>query len=177
LELQELRMRLTRRLNRDPLSVETLMAGAKETAGDHSLNMGTLPRSSAVEPAAVLVPIVLRKPEPAILLTKRADHLTRHAGQISFPGGRLHTEDRDLVATALRETREEIGINTDEIEIAGFLDSYETGTGFRILPVVGFVAPGYTVKLDAREVETVFEVPFSFLMNPDNHQRHVGNWN
>ncbi len=172
---QELRSRLAQ-LKRNVLRVDELMENERAKLGDHTLNPHSSMPREAVEPAAVLMPIILREDEPTVLFTKRADHLTRHAGQVSFPGGRLHVEDADLVATALRETEEEVGIRPMEVEIAGFLDVYETGTGYRILPVVGFVKPGFALAPDPREVEAIFEVPLSFLMNPDNHQRHVGIW-
>ena len=95
--------------------------------------------------AAVLVPVVEYDPEPKILLTRRADHLAKHSGQVAFPGGKVEAQDDTPVATALRETHEEVGLDPTHVEIAGFLDTYETGTGFRVLPVVGFVRPGFTL--------------------------------
>jgi len=133
-------------------------------------------RNPSLKPAAVLVPIIERDDELVILLTRRADHLDSHSGQVAFPGGKAEESDKDLVATALRETHEEVGIADHLIEVLGYLDEYETGTGFSIQPVVGFVDPAAKLNLDATEVAEAFEVPFSFLMNPDNHTRSSMFW-
>jgi len=132
--------------------------------------------SRSLRPAAVLVPIFERDEDLTILLTRRADHLDSHSGQVSFPGGKLHDEDEDHIATALRETHEEVGISKTHIELVGQLDPYETGTGFIIQPVVGFVAPDVELVLDPGEVAEAFEVPFSFLMDPANHRRERMFW-
>jgi 8-oxo-dGTP pyrophosphatase MutT (NUDIX family) len=126
----------------------------------------------APRPAAVLVPIVARDPL-TVLLTQRTDSLPSHAGQIAFPGGKIEERDRDPIAAALREAQEEIGLAPDLVEPLGYLDAYRTGTGYRILPVVALVRPGFELKLDAREVADAFEVPLSFLMDARNHQMHV----
>lgn len=123
-------------------------------------------------PAAVLVPIVLRESEPTVLLTQRTAHLRDHAGQVSFPGGRVEADDASPVATALRETEEEIGLTRERIEVLGFLPEYRTGTGFRVTPVVALVRPPFELTLDPFEVAEVFEVPLAFLLDPANHQRH-----
>jgi len=106
------------------------------------------------------------------LLTRRTDHLTNHGGQISFPGGRIEEGDASEQAAALRETHEEIGIAGSSIEVLGRLADYHTRTGFRVTPVVGLVAVPFALRADAREVDEVFEVPLSFLLDPANHQRH-----
>jgi len=129
-----------------------------------------------LRPAAVLVPIIERDHDLTILLTRRADHLESHSGQVAFPGGKMHDEDADEIATALRETHEEVGIASKHIELIGQLDPYETGTGFIIRPVVGFVAPDVALTLDPGEVAEAFEVPFSFLMDPVNHRRERTFW-
>ena len=123
-------------------------------------------------PAAVLFPIVLRDEGHTVLLTQRTAHLRDHAGQISFPGGRVEEEDPSPVATALRETEEEIGLSRAHVEILGYLPEYRTGTGFRVTPVVALVKPPFELALDAFEVAEAFEVPLSFLLDPANHQRH-----
>lgn len=123
-------------------------------------------------PAAVLFPIVLREGGWTVLLTQRTAHLRDHAGQISFPGGRVEDTDASPVETALRETEEEIGLSRERIEILGRLPEYRTGTGFCVIPVVGLVHPPFSLSLDAFEVAEVFEVPFDFLLSPENHQRH-----
>lgn len=122
-------------------------------------------------PAAVLFPIVLRA-EPTVLLTQRTAHLRDHAGQIAFPGGRVEPDDESHVATALRETEEEIGLHRRHVEVVGVLPNYRTGTGFSVTPVVGFVHPPFSLTLDAFEVAEAFEVPLAFLLDPANHQKH-----
>ena len=123
-------------------------------------------------PAAVLFPIVLRDNEHTVLLTQRTAHLKDHAGQISFPGGRVEAEDLSPIHTALRETEEEIGLARDRIEVLGFLPEYLTGTGFRVTPVVALVNPPFELALDPFEVAEAFEVPLDFLLDPANHKRH-----
>lgn len=123
-------------------------------------------------PAAVLFPIVLRDGGQTVLLTQRTAHLRDHAGQISFPGGRVEVEDLSPSHTALRETEEEIGLSREHVEILGFLPEYRTGTGFRVTPVVALVNPPFALHLDAFEVAEAFEVPLAFLLDPANHQRH-----
>lgn len=125
----------------------------------------------ALTPAAVLFPIVLRD-SPTVLLTKRTAHLRDHAGQISFPGGRVEADDPSPMYTALRETREETGLAGEHVEIIGFLPEYRTGTGFRVTPVVGLVRPPFALDPDPFEVAEIFEVPLDFLLDPANHQPH-----
>lgn len=123
-------------------------------------------------PAAVLVPIVLREQAPTVLLTRRTEHLKDHPGQISFPGGRVEADDPSPIYTALREAKEEIGLEQSRVEVLGFLPEYRTGTGFRITPVVALIAPPLSLALDAFEVAEAFEVPLSFLLDPANFRRH-----
>jgi 8-oxo-dGTP pyrophosphatase MutT (NUDIX family) len=139
--------------------------------GDHSLVPGGTPPATALTPAAVLVPLVVRPEGMSVLLTLRTQHLAAHAGQISFPGGRQEESDRDSIAAALRETQEEIGLPPDYIEVVGRLDTYVTSTGFEVTPVVGLVRAPYPVKLDPFEVAELFEVPLAFILDPANHQR------
>lgn len=122
-------------------------------------------------PAAVLVPLVEHERGVTVLLIQRADNLNRHAGQVSFPGGRFEDTDRTVVDAALRETEEEIGLPPDRIEVVGRLDDYVTGTGFVVAPVVGLIRPPYTAVPDPREVADVFEVPLRHFMDPGNHHR------
>ncbi|HEY4112926.1 MAG TPA: CoA pyrophosphatase [Rhizomicrobium sp.] len=142
--------------------------------GDHDLNP-TMPRAQPLTPAAVLIPIIAL-PEPTILFTRRTEHLARHAGQVSFPGGRVHESDLSLVETALRETKEETGITAGFVTIAGFLDPYSTGTGFAILPVVGVLSTGFELLPDANEVADIFEVPLAFLLDPANREKRRMQW-
>ncbi|MEM9682545.1 MAG: CoA pyrophosphatase [Pseudomonadota bacterium] len=139
--------------------------------GDHDLNPG-MARPTELVPAAVLVPIVERDDGMTVLLTQRTDHLNAHAGQISFPGGRVETEDSSLEAAALRETEEEVGLQQRHIDLVGQLDIYVTRTGFEVTPVVGIVTPPFVIKPDSFEVADVFEVPLSFIVDPANHEKH-----
>jgi len=122
--------------------------------------------------ASVLVPLVQRNDGLRVLLTRRTDHLRDHAGQISFPGGRAEDHDADAVATALRETEEEVGLARQHIEVLGRLPHYTTVTSYQVTPVVALVQPGFTLALDSGEVAEAFEVPLPFLMTPAHHRRH-----
>ncbi len=137
--------------------------------GDYAV-AGVAPEERFLTPAAVLVPLVERREGLTVLLTQRTDHLIHHGGQISFPGGRVEEHDTGPVETALRETEEEIGLERHYVEVIGFLDLYQTVTGFLITPVVSFVAPGFQLKPDPFEVAEVFEVPLSFILDPRNHE-------
>jgi 8-oxo-dGTP pyrophosphatase MutT (NUDIX family) len=151
---------------------------AEAPKGDFQLNPNFAPiRPGPLKPAAVLVPVVAYGSGERVILTQRTAHLSNHAGQISFPGGRIDPEDPDVVATALRETEEEIGLDRTHVSILGALDAYVTGTGFAVIPVVGLVKPGFRLSVHQHEVAEVFEVPFGFLMDPRNHQRHKGVFN
>jgi 8-oxo-dGTP pyrophosphatase MutT (NUDIX family) len=132
--------------------------------------------SVTLKPAAVLAPIVQRADGLTMLFTQRTPDMPTHAGQISFPGGRVQDNDSDAVAAALRETEEETGIGPHFITPLGSFDAYQTVTGYRIVPIVGLVEPGFTLRPDPREVADVFETPISFLMDPANHQRHERDW-
>jgi 8-oxo-dGTP pyrophosphatase MutT (NUDIX family) len=122
-------------------------------------------------PAAVLVPIVEHDTGLTILLTRRADHLSQHPGQISFPGGRVDPLDRDITSAALRETEEEIGLPRTRIELAGYLPDHLIISGYRVTPVVGFIQPGFDLQLDPAEVAEVFEMPLRHLLDERNHVR------
>jgi 8-oxo-dGTP pyrophosphatase MutT (NUDIX family) len=125
-------------------------------------------------PAAVLVPIVDRPDGLSVLLTRRAAHLPHHAGQISFPGGRLESGDVDVVATALRETEEEIGLDRRFVTIVGYLpDHLIPVSGYRVTPVVSFIEPGFHLRPDPTEVAEAFEVPLAYLLDPANHVPRV----
>jgi len=137
--------------------------------GDQGTDAG---RAAARRPASVLVPIVERPEELRVLFTRRTAHLKDHSGQISFPGGRAEPRDLSPEATALREAEEEIGLDPRRVEVLGTLSDYHTRTDFRVTPVVGLVAAPFDLRLDAHEVDEVFEVPLSFLLDPANHQRH-----
>jgi 8-oxo-dGTP pyrophosphatase MutT (NUDIX family) len=139
--------------------------------GDHDLNPGMTPPSRELRPAAVLVPLVDRAGGMTVLLTRRTAHLSAHAGQIAFPGGRIEAGDRDAGAAALRETEEEVGLPPDYVTLVGRLDTYVTGTGFEITPMVGLVRVPFPLTIDPAEVAEAFEVPLDFILDPVNHRR------
>jgi 8-oxo-dGTP pyrophosphatase MutT (NUDIX family) len=135
-------------------------------------------RHGAPTPAAVLVPLVNREDGLTVLFTERSPDLPDHPGQISFPGGRVEPGDADTGIAALREAEEEVGLKRERVTLLGRLEPYETVTGYRVTPVVGWVEPPFEIRADPVEVADVFEVPLAFLLEPANHQRHfrmVGN--
>jgi 8-oxo-dGTP pyrophosphatase MutT (NUDIX family) len=123
--------------------------------------------------ASVLVPLVERADGLHVLLTRRTDHLHDHAGQISFPGGRVDPGDVDVVDTALRETQEEVGLPRERVQVLGPLNTYSTVSSYVVTPIVGLIQPPFDLALDAFEVAEAFEVPLQFLMTPAHHQRHA----
>jgi 8-oxo-dGTP pyrophosphatase MutT (NUDIX family) len=139
--------------------------------GDHSLTPQAQPDDGPRMPAAVLVPLVTHIGGLTVLLTERTQHLADHPGQVAFPGGRVEPGDSDPVHTALREAEEEVGLPPDHVSVIGRLDTYVTGTGYEITPVVGLVRVPYPVRPDPHEVADVFEVPLAFVLNPRNHER------
>jgi 8-oxo-dGTP pyrophosphatase MutT (NUDIX family) len=158
-----------------PAALTDLAAPA--VRGDLDLDPDLWRRAGVVasKPAAVLVPVVDR-PTPTVILTLRTPDLSSHAGQIAFPGGKIDPQDKSPLDAALREAHEEIGLERSLIEPIGYLDLYLTFSGFRILPTVARVEPGYMLKLGESEVAEAFEVPLAFLMLPDNHQRGSREW-
>lgn len=125
--------------------------------------------------ASVLLPIIMHE-RPTVLLTERTAHLSTHAGQIAFPGGKADAEDADATATALREAYEEIGLEPSWVQVLGQMPPYLTGTAFVVTPVVALLKPGFVLRLNDFEVADAFEVPLDFLMNPAHHQRHRVEW-
>ena len=145
--------------------------------GDHDLEpvMKKMMELRPIRPAAVLVPVV-DHPEPTVLLTQRSAHLPDHPGQVSFPGGKIDAGDASPLASALREADEEIGLVHLFVEPLGYLDLYMTTLGYRIVPVLARVKPGFTLTLNTSEVDASFEVPLAFLMDQNNVQRHAREW-
>jgi len=165
------------RLNLDVPPALTDPAAKGVRRGDLDLDPVLWERAgvAATKLAAVLVPIVEHS-EPTVLLTQRTADLASHAGQISFPGGRIEPNDESPVAAAMREAKEEVGLAPTLMEPIGYLDLYLTFSGFRILPTVARVKPDFSLTINPSEVVDAFEVPLQFLMTPANHQRKSRDW-
>jgi 8-oxo-dGTP pyrophosphatase MutT (NUDIX family) len=165
---QSLREWITEHL--DPL--ETSVLGGQTVRGDFDLNPAHLPTMpQELRPAAVLVPLVERPEGLSVLLTKRPDTMRQHAGQVAFPGGRCDPGETPW-ETALREAEEEIGLDPALVDLAGLCSPYQTGTGYHVTPVVGFVRPEtMTLTMNPDEVAVIFETPFGFLMDPTNYDQ------
>ena len=168
----ELRMLCATRLETAPSS-RVFDNRLEPPRSDYDLNPGRGAEGGLVTPraAAVLVPIVARPEGLSVILIQRPETMAAHAGQISFPGGKVDANDASPVETALREAEEEIGLARTHVELLGFLDSYQVGSGFRIVPVVGLVTPPFTLSPDTHEVTEAFEVPLAFLMDSSNHEK------
>jgi 8-oxo-dGTP pyrophosphatase MutT (NUDIX family) len=167
----ELRDWISRHL--DPLDDQAL--GDREVRSDFDLNPdmpseGRAGEGGALTPAAVLVGLVEREAGLSVILTRRADTLRRHTGQVAFPGGRCDPGETPW-QTALREANEEIGLDPAAVSLAGMSTPYRTGTGYLIAPVVGFVRPDIVLTASPDEVAHIFETPFGFLMDPANHEK------
>src|SRR5262245_16101283 len=145
--------------------------------GDHDVDpvMRAIAEVRPIRPAAVLVPVIDRD-EPTVLFTQRATHLPDHAGQISFPGGKIDPGDDSPLAAALREAEEEIGLERRFVEPVGYLDLYMTTLGYRIVPALARIEPGFRLHLNRAEVDDVFEVPLAFLMAEENHKLQSREW-
>jgi 8-oxo-dGTP pyrophosphatase MutT (NUDIX family) len=139
--------------------------------GDENIRGASPGSGRPSTPAAVLIGMVARRTGPAVLLTRRTEHLRDHAGQISFPGGRIEAEDASVAAAALREAQEEVGLDPASVEVLGALPTYETVTAFRIHPVVGWIEPPLDLMPDPFEVAEVFEVPLAYVLDTANHCR------
>lgn len=173
-EIDALHERLAGRLEGEPPNVRERAGG---TISDYDLNPGMRPGARPrLTPAAVLIPLVGRDDGIHVVLTERAATMPTHAGQIAFPGGRIDASDGSVREAALREAEEEIGMVPADVTVLGYLDAYQTGTGFLVAPVVATVAASFVPVVQEREVADVFEVPLSFLMDPANHQMHQRSW-
>lgn len=149
---------------------EAWRPGLKAARSDFDLNPGAERSKGPLKSAAVLIPIVAHAAGPTVLLTRRSDSLNSHSGQIAFPGGRLDPGETAVVA-ALREANEEIALDPGVVEVLGLSDAYETGTGFLITPVIGWISAPPSVKAQEAEVADIFETPWDFLMETANHRR------
>jgi 8-oxo-dGTP pyrophosphatase MutT (NUDIX family) len=156
------------RWSRDDISA--LLARPAVMPGERDTHVVALPADARVMLAAVLIPLIPRDDDIHVLLTQRSAHLKDHPSQISFPGGRVEGGDQDRVETALREAEEEIGLTREHVTILGSLPDYDMPSGFRISPVIGWIEPPFELKLDPIEVESAFEVPLSYLIDPANHE-------
>ncbi len=166
MSLTTLRTRLRERLS--PISAWSPEAGAVRS--DFDLNPDAERPERRLRPAAVLVPVIARPEGAAVLMTRRSDSLASHTGQIAFPGGRLDSGET-AVQAALREAWEEVALDPAVVEVLGLGDAYETGTGFLVTPVVGWLSESPHTRPSPDEVAEVFEVPWDFLMDPANHRR------
>ena len=167
---------LARRKLIPALGLEDLTAPGRAGSGDFALNgLASAAVVTSARPAAVLAPIVARPGGLSVLLTQRAPHLNSHSGQIAFPGGKIDPGETPAAA-ALREAREEIGLDERFVEPLGWLEPYLTGTGFRIAPLVALVDPDFTLTINPHEVDEVFETPLAFLMDPANHRLDQREW-
>lgn len=156
----------------DPLDAPLASEGVTRRS-DFDLTPGgwSAPTEGPLKPAAVLIGLVEREGGLTVLLTRRADTLRRHTGQVALPGGRMDPGETPA-ETALREAHEEIGLEARYVSLVGLSTPYQTGTGYLVTPVVGFVRPGFTLKPNPAEVAEIFETPFGFLMDPSKYEEH-----
>ena len=171
LDVGEFFSRAKARLNFDVppgLADASIIAPTGDFGTDQMLQI--IAKEKPIRQAAVLIGVVERE-QPTVLLTTRASHLNEHPGQVSFPGGKIEVSDASPLDAALREADEEIGLKRDFIEPLGYLDVYATSFGFRVLPTLARVRPGFDLTIDLSEVEDAFEVPLAFLMDPLNHRQ------
>ncbi len=176
--LDEFRQLASARLHPDvPVEMHDMARPAPRSDDDLNRHLGaTFDEMGTPRAAAVLVPVIMREAGLSVLLTRRTEEMPSHPGQVAFPGGKIDPDDDGPVAAALRETEEETGLERRFVEPCGFLDAYQTRTGFRVCPVVALVTPGFSLQAEAGEVAEIFEVPLNFLMDPANHQREGREW-
>ena len=164
-------------MNDQIADIRAALARPGIASSDFDLNPEvTLPPDRTLRAAGVLAPIVLRNGRYELLLTKRSSALKHHPGQIAFPGGKQDETDKDIIATALREAQEEIGLPAEQAEVLGRLPSHETVTGFQVTPVIAFVRDTFEMKPEPGEVEEIFSVPLSHVLNPQNYIVESRRW-
>ncbi len=161
----------------DPAAIAELLRLPPRPPDPRDLHRDTIAEGTKVNDAAVLVPVVARDGDINLLFTQRTEHLTAHAGQISFPGGRVEAQDASRIDTALRETEEEIGLARRHVQVLGTLPDYELGTGFRITPVVGWIVAPFETRPDPYEVADIFEIPLQHFLDAARYQRHEYHFN
>jgi 8-oxo-dGTP pyrophosphatase MutT (NUDIX family) len=153
--------------------IEAAIGGAQDVLFEDERHLGDL--VSSHRPAAVLIPITDR-PEPGVILTQRPGNLRSHAGQVAFPGGKIDESDESVIAAALREANEELGIDPTMVQVIGETDVYLSGSGYKITPVIGIIPPDLTLTPSPDEVEDWFEVPLDFLLDTTNFAQRTANW-
>ena len=161
----------------DPAAIAALLRLPPPAADPLDLHRGAIAEGTKVNDAAVLVPMVAREGRLSLLFTQRTPHLTAHAGQISFPGGRVEAGDAGREDTALRETEEEIGLARKHVRVLGTLPEYSLPTGFRITPVVGWIEAPFDTQPDPFEVAEIFEIPLEHFLDTRRYQRHQYHFN
>ena len=161
------------------LPSEQVLYSERGQGGDFQLNpvLLELHKNRNLPLATVLIGVVEYEEAPRVILTRRSENLKKHSGQVAFPGGKVDDTDPSPLDAVLREKEEEIGLTSGYIDIAGYLQTFETGSGYLVLPVVGYVRPGFELKINTEEVADVFEVPLNFLMNRENHNIKQDVWN
>ena len=161
------------------LPSDKVLYSCRGQGGDFQLNpvLKGLHKNRDLPLATVLIGVVEYEEAPRVILTRRSENLKKHSGQVAFPGGKVDDTDPSPLDAVLRETEEEIGLTSGYIDLAGYLQTFETGSGFMVLPVVGYVRPGFELKINTEEVADVFEVPLNFLMNRENHNIKQDVWN
>lgn len=171
---QDFLLRAARHLHAQPLDEPLARQRGDHEGQDEPMSA---PDPAGFKAAAVLVPVVMREREAMVLLTQRSMRLSSHAGQIAFPGGRIDPQDEGPAEAAHREAFEEIGLPPGAARSLGFLDPYLSGSGYRVMPLVARLEPGFVLALNPDEVDEAFEVPLSQLMDPRRHERHSRVWN
>ena len=174
----EYRQKIAKAVSPELPSEQVLYSGRGQS-GDFQLNpvLLELHKNRDLPLATVLIGVVEYEQSPRVILTRRSENLKKHSGQVAFPGGKVDDTDPSPLDAVLRETEEEIGLTSGYIDISGYLETFETGSGFIVLPVVGFIRPGFELKINTEEVADVFEVPLNFLMNRENHNIKQDIWN